>query len=87
MPATSIPSFLTSPAAIALWQAYEVAKTKREAQRADGWRALRVARTLGYMVEKCRESGWYYIICRRDDPTLVAAGWSRSGPVYSLEGR
>ncbi len=65
---------------------------RRRAQRAElrqsGWSALRLARTVGYTVEKCRESGSYYIaVVTHRDPALLAAGWRWDGYVYTLEGR
>lgn len=82
---------MTTTTIDALMSAYDRRAATRAELRQSGWRALRLARTLGYEVEKCRESGYYrlWMPSRVDAPVLTAAGWTADpdGPVYWLEGR
>ncbi len=72
----------------ALMSAYDRRQAKRAELRQSGWSALRVARRLGYTVEKCRESGAYMVLpVTHRVPALLAAGWRWDGYAYTLEGR
>ncbi len=72
----------------ALLDSFAIARAKRAELRQSGWSALRVARRLGYTVEKCRESGSYMVLpLTHRVPALLAAGWRWDGYVYTLEGR
>ncbi len=65
-------------------------RAKRAELRQSGWSALRVARRLGYDIERESESGYYLLWSPRgvDVAALLALGWTWSeGPMMWLEGR